>query len=147
MTQTDLLLVAQAIASGAMCGIIWFVQVVHYPLFAAISGTGSSDYARDHQRRTPLVVVPFMLVEGATAAMLAANPPVGIGRTATLVGLALIALVWLSTAVVQMPQHARLGREGHSPATVAALVRGNWPRTLLWTARALLAVWMLRAAG
>jgi len=30
---------------------------------------------------------------------------------------------------------------------VAALVRSNWPRTVLWTARALLAVWMLRAGG
>ncbi|NBW87886.1 MAG: hypothetical protein EBR23_13935, partial [Planctomycetia bacterium] len=98
MTQTDLLLAAQAIASGAMCGIIWFVQLVHYPLFAVLPGAGSSDYARENRRRTPLVVVPFMLVEGVTAAILAANPPAGIGRTATLTGLALIALVWLSTA-------------------------------------------------
>jgi hypothetical protein len=46
-----------------------------------------------------------------------------------------------------MPQHARLGRGGDAAAAVAALVRGNWLRTLLWTARALLAAWMLRTAG
>jgi hypothetical protein len=31
-------LAAQAVASGAMCGLIWFVQVVHYPLFARVAG-------------------------------------------------------------------------------------------------------------
>jgi hypothetical protein len=147
MTQTDLLLAAQAVASGAMCGIIWFVQLVHYPLFCAIPAGHSVDYARENQRRTPLVVVPFMLVEGATALFIALSPPAGIGRVATLIGVSLVALVWLSTAAVQMPQHARLGRGGDAAAAVAALVRGNWLRTLLWTARALLAAWMLRTAG
>jgi len=147
MTWVDALLVTQAIASGAMCGIIWFVQIVHYPLFGAIPGAGSTDYAREHQRRTPLLVVPLMLVEGLTAALLAAAPPAAIGRPATVAGVALIALIWLSTACVQMPQHARLGRQGHDPAAVATLVRRNWPRTLLWTGRAVLAAWMLYAAG
>jgi hypothetical protein len=59
----------------------------------------------------------------------------------------LVLLVWASTVLVQMPLHGRLGREGHVPALVAALVRSNWPRTALWTARAVLAAWMLRSAG
>lgn len=147
MTATEAVLLAQAVASGAMCGLIWFVQVVHYPLFARITGPGSADYARDHQRRTGAVVMPLMLVEGATAAWLALDPPPGVGRPATLVGVALVALVWLSTALVQMPLHGRLARDGHDSPAVARLVAGNWPRTLLWTARACLAAWMLRAGA
>ena len=34
MTPTEIILLLQAVASGAMCGIIWFVQLVHYPLFS-----------------------------------------------------------------------------------------------------------------
>lgn len=147
MTVTDLLLMAQAVASGAMCGLIWFVQVVHYPLFARVTGAGDREYAAEHQRRTAWVVIPFMLVEGAVAALLAITPPSGIPRAAAGAGLGLVMLVWASTAAVQMPLHGRLGREGHVPAAVAALVRSNWPRTVLWTARALLAVWMLRAGS
>lgn len=147
MTATDLLLVAQAVASGAMCGLIWFVQIVHYPLFARVTGAGDREYAADHQRRTACVVIPFMLIEGATAAWLAVTPPPGVPRAVAGVGLALVGLVWAITAAVQMPLHGRLGREGHLPAVVATLVRSNWPRTALWTARALLAAWMLRAAG
>ena len=146
MTAIDALLVTQAVASGMMAGIIWFVQVVHYPLFAAVTGPGAADYARANQGRTSLVVIPPMLIEAAAAAWLAAWPPAGIGRGPAVVGLVMVGLVWLSTLAVQMPLHARLAHEGHAAGVVATLVRSNWPRTLLWTARAILAAWMLAVA-
>jgi len=138
-----MLLIAQAVASGMMAGIIWFVQVVHYPLFAAVSGPDAPAYARENQQRTSLVVLPPMLVEAAAAGWLAASPPPAIGRGPALAGLVLVALLWLSTLAVQMPLHGRLATDGHMAATVTALVRSNWPRTILWTARAVLAGWML----
>ena len=92
-------------------------------------------------------MIPFMLVEGLTAAAIAWRPPPGVPRTVAIAGVALVAVLWLSTALVQMPLHARLGREGHAPAVVARLVRSNWLRTLLWSARAILAAWMLVAAA
>jgi hypothetical protein len=141
------ILVAQAVASGMMAGIIWFVQVVHYPLFTAAAPADDGGYARDNQARTARVVLPPMLVEAAAAAWLAVDPPAAVGRGPALVGLVIVGLLWASTLGVQMPLHGRLAREGHAPATVARLVHSNWPRTLLWTARALLAAWMLAAAG
>ena len=146
MTATDGILIAQALASGAMCGVIWFVQLSHYPSFDLVAGDGRS-FARANQRRTAQVVVPFMLVEAATAAILAFSPPPGVPRFAIVAGLALVVATSLSTAVVQMPLHARLARDGHDAATIAALVRSNWLRTILWSLRAALAVWMLRVAA
>jgi hypothetical protein len=147
VTVTDALLAIQAISSAAMCGLIWFVQVVHYPLFARTDTADAPGYADENQRRTAPVVIPPMLLEAATAAIIAASPPPGIGRPAALVGLAMVAALWLSTLLVQMPLHARLKQDGHTPAVVAALVQSNWVRTILWSARALLAIWMLQAAG
>jgi hypothetical protein len=144
---TDVILLAQAVASGAMGGLIWFVQVVHYPLFASIAGEGSRDHAVENQRRTGPVVIPFMAIELATALAIAAWPPAGVGRGLALFGLGLVAVAWLSTFLVQVPLHGRLAREGHVPEAVAALVRSNWIRTVAWTARAILAAWMLRAAA
>jgi len=46
-----------------------------------------------------------------------------------------------------MPLHGRLARDGHLPETVTALVRSNWLRTLLWSLRAAVAAWMLRAVA
>ncbi|MEX0671604.1 MAG: hypothetical protein WD060_14230 [Pirellulales bacterium] len=146
-TTQDLILAAQAVASGAMCGLIWFVQVVHYPLFATTPGDTSAGYAVENQRRTSWVVLPFMLVEMATAAMIAVAPPPGVGPGPAIVGGFVVMAIWASTLFVQMPLHARLARDGHRPPLVDALVRGNWFRTLAWTARAILAVWMLRVAG
>jgi hypothetical protein len=142
----EILLIAQAVASGMMAGIIWFVQVVHYPLFAAVTGPHDAEYARENQARTSLVVLPPMLVEAVAAGWIAAWPPAGIGRGPALIGLALVGLAWLSTLAVQMPLHARLARDGHAAGVVTTLVRTNWPRTVLWTARAILAAWMLAAA-
>lgn len=147
MTLTDAILAAQAISSSAMCGLIWFVQGVHYPLFARTDAGHSPDYADENQRRTAPVVLPPMLVEAATASLIALTPPPEIGRPVALVGLAMVAALWLSTLLVQMPLHARLKHDGHTPGTVAALVRTNWVRTVLWSARALLAIWMLHVAG
>jgi hypothetical protein len=142
-----LVLLAQAVASGAMCGLIWFVQVVHYPMFAAVADDRSREYARENQRRTTAVVVPFMAVELAAACLLVVWPPPAVGRGAAAFGLALVAVNWLSTLFVQVPLHERLARDGHSAGAVTALVRGNWIRTGAWTARAILAAWMLWAAA
>jgi len=147
VTFPETVLAAQALASSAMCGLIWFVQVVHYPLFAHTDTTHSPAYPDENQRRTAPVVIPPMLVEAATATLIALNPPPAIGRTMALAGLAMVAGLWLSTLLVQMPLHGRLKHAGHTPEAVAALVRTNWLRTALWSARAVLAVWMLHVAG
>ena len=141
------ILALQAIASGSMCGLIWFVQLVHYPLFRHLEGEQAQKYSLDNQRRTPWVVIPLMLMEMITALCLAAWPPVAIGRGMAIVGVGLILVIWGSTAGLQMPLHARLEREGHPPEVVTKLVASNWLRTALWTARAILAVWMMSVAG
>lgn len=142
----DVVLGAQALASAALAGLIWFVQVVHYPLFGQVAAADGRAYSDAHRRRTPLVVIPPMLVEGLTAGLLAVRPPPGIPPAAAWAGFGLVLALWWSTGAVQMPLHTRLGRDGHAPDVVAALVRSNWVRTILWSVRAVLAVWMLRAA-
>ena len=144
---TKLVFLAQLASTQYMTGVIWFVQVVHYPLFARTDTTHSPEYPDENQRRTGPVVIPPMLVEAATATLIALNPPSAIGRPVALVGLAMVAVLWLSTLLVQMPLHGRLKHAGHTAEIVAVLVRTNWLRTGLWSARAVLAIWMLHAAG
>ncbi|MFN7813782.1 MAG: hypothetical protein ACK5SI_14095 [Planctomycetia bacterium] len=140
----QIVLYAQALASGMMCGVIWFVQLVHYPLFASLPDDGGPAYCREHRRLTPRVVLPPMLVEGIAAGLLAIAPPATIGRGPTILGAVLVAAAWVSTAAVQMPLHARLGQPAREAGLVPRLVRTNWLRTGIWTARAAIALWMLR---
>ncbi len=53
-----------------MVGVIWFVQVVHYPLFSRVGDSGFAAYSGAHSRLTGFVVGPPMLVEAATAVAL-----------------------------------------------------------------------------
>lgn len=132
------LLLLQAAASCALAGLVWFVQLVHYPLFTRVGPDGFRAYEREHTRRTTWIAAPLMVAEAGTAALLLV-----LGReAATLVGALLVAALWASTFLVQVPCHRALGR-GWDEAVHRRLVRTNWLRTVLWTARAGLALAML----
>ncbi|MFO0962498.1 MAG: C25 family cysteine peptidase [Phycisphaerales bacterium] len=133
-----LLLVVHAGATWFMTGLIWFVQVVHYPLFAAVGDAGAARYAQAHQRRTTMVVGPAMLVEALAAIAIALLAPEGLVRAIAWTGAALLAAIWCSTAALQVPMHARLA-QGPDADAVRRLVRGNWLRTIAWSLRAVLA--------
>ncbi|TWU54561.1 hypothetical protein Poly51_32800 [Rubripirellula tenax] len=117
-----------------MVGLIWMVQVVHYAMFDRVGESEFIRYAADHNRLiTPIVGVP-MLIEIATACMLLAMAPDGFPRWAAWVGVAMIIAIWISTAVLQVPCHERLG-SGFDVEVYRRLVNTNWIRTILWTAR------------
>ncbi len=137
----EILLLAHLAATLVMVGIIWFVQVVHYPLFAGVGREGFATYAAQHSRWTTWVVAPPMLVEAATGLGLLVRAPAGIPRTALWLGLALLLVIWLSTALLQVPRHTTLGR-GWDAAAHRVLVAGNWLRTAAWTLRGVLVLWM-----
>lgn len=129
---------AHLIATTAMASIVWFVQVVHYPLFAKVGPDHFVEYERSNTQRTSLVVGPPMAVEGVTAILLFFVPPDGVGRAIPFIGGLLLAVVLLSTIAVQVPLHGSLS-ERFDPAVVTRLVRSNWLRTAGWTARVVLA--------
>jgi len=139
------LLIVNAAATWAMVGLIWFVQVVHYPLFEGVGESGFCQYEERHRVRTTWVVAPPMLAEAITAALLVWFRQPGVDAWMAWVGLALVAIAWLSTAVLQVPQHEAL-RRGFLASSHRKLVVTNWLRTFAWTARGVLAAVMIAAA-
>ena len=142
MAPAEVLVLVHLAATLFMVGVIWFVQVVHYPLFARVGGDGWVGYAGQHTRRTGWVVAPPMLVEAAAAGGLVIVRPVAIPSAWAWLGLLLLGLVWLSTARVQVPRHRRLG-EGFDAGVARSLVSSNWVRTAGWSARGALALAMV----
>lgn len=125
-----------------MMGLIWFVQVVHYPLFHQVAAPEFVVYERIHQRLTSLVVGPLMGAEGALAVVLFVAPPDDLGRALPLVGLGLLAMVHASTILLQVPAHDRLA-DGKTDDTIRRLVLTNWIRTIGWSARTVVAAAMI----
>jgi hypothetical protein len=136
------LLLLQAAATWFMTGVIWIIQIVHYPLFAGVGPDRYAAYQHRHMRRITAIVAPAMFVEAATALAAALWPPPGVPALATWAGLLLVVLLWLSTALLQVPAHRRL-TQGFDPAAHRRLVATNWLRTTLWTTRALLLLSLL----
>ncbi|MBL9079769.1 MAG: hypothetical protein JNL08_19865 [Planctomycetes bacterium] len=136
-----LLCVLHAVPTLFLTGLIWLVQLVHYPLFAAVGADQRVAFAREHQRRIGPLVVPPMLAEVLlTGWVWLAAPPAA--RGAAWLGAALLAVVWASTFLLQVPCHARLSRAADG-AALRRLVATNWLRTVAWTGRAAVAVWLL----
>ena len=119
-------LFSQLLACLAMTGIIWMVQIAIYPLLAQLSGAVFHEYHDRYMSRVTFVIAPLMFVEAiACAACLWFGD-----LHDFLVPTALLAVIWLSTAFIQVPQHKSL-----TPESVPALVKSNWIRTLAWTSR------------
>lgn len=70
------LTIAQLVATWVLIGIMWFSQVVHYPLYKKIK-EGFVEYERSHIRRAALLLGPIMLVEAVTAFLLVGATPGG----------------------------------------------------------------------
>ena len=138
----QIVLLLHVAATLFMVGVIWFVQIVHYPLMASIGRAEFTAYEQAHTRRTAWVVGPPMLLELATGLVLLWVRPAGVSLTLPLVGIALLAILWVSTHFIQVPCHERLSR-GFDPAVHRRLVSTNWVRTAAWSLRGFLVVWMV----
>ena len=125
-----------------MTGVIWFVQVVHYPLFSGIGTEAFAVYAARHSTLTTYVVIVPMFIELITASLLVWQRPPELTIWEVWLGLGLVGIIWLSTAYLQVPQHTALGA-GFDNAAYTALVTTNWLRTAAWTLRSALVLWWL----
>lgn len=125
-----------------MAGLIWFVQLVHYPLFKYVDRERFVEFEQQHQKRTTWIVAPVMLLELATAVVLLFDPPAQTAFHIAWFGMALLVAIWSCTALVQMRMHQALAN-GYSDRINRRLVLSNWIRTIAWSARAVLAVLLL----
>jgi hypothetical protein len=129
-----------------MTGVIWYVQLVHYPLMRQVARDRFPDFHREHSRRTGLVVIGPMVVEAATAVVLVIPGVAAVPRPLAVFGLLLVLVLWALTFGVQVPLHRRLAG-GFDEGVHRKLVAGNWIRTAAWSARSLLVIVMAAATG
>jgi hypothetical protein len=138
----SLLLTLHAAATWGMVGVIWLVQLLVYPAMREVPAERWIPWHLQNCQRISYVVGPLMLGEVFTALGLWLQ---GLSGAMFYISLALLAVNWLSTLVIQIPLHGIC--EGvHSPTAIRRLITTNWIRTLAWSARgALVGVLVLEA--
>lgn len=137
MTIADALLFSQAIVTWMLTGLIWFIQVVHYPLFKSIGAANFTPYHLQHTRLTGFIAGPLMVLEMLFALLMWWHRPLGVSVQVAGILTGLLVIIWISTFTVQVPIHNRLSKT-FDEAQVEKLVTSNWVRTLAWTVRAIL---------
>jgi hypothetical protein len=123
-----------------MCGVIWVIQMVHYPSFAYMNPT---QFTEAHQRHTSMmgvIVGPVMILELMAGLWLVSERITSF----SLLNLGIIALLWFFTFFVSVPLHNQLDA-GFNLVAIQKLVTTNWPRTILWTAKMALTSYLLVA--
>ena len=131
--------VAQVVGSVGMFGVIWVMQVVHYPLMRFVSGEQFARFETAHRVRISWVVGPLMLIEGVCVLAFLFAPPAGLAWWLPWVGAGVEAIAIGTTAFVSAPLHEQLNAN-FDEATLHRLVATNWIRTVAWTARAAVAI-------
>ena len=124
----------QLVATAAMTGIIWLVQLVHYPMFAGIDQPSFLQWHEFHSRRITYIVAPLMLAELVLSAYLSYE----LTSAAQFSVFFLALMVWASTFFLSVPLHNRLGQK-HESTLIEALIKTNWPRTIAYSLKLALA--------
>jgi hypothetical protein len=130
----NLILSGHSAVTWALIGLIWTIQLVHYPLFAYVSREKFVAYHQHHSHRITWAVAPLMLTELAAASLLLFT---NYRDPWFLASLFPLIFNWLSTWRVQIPLHNKLAL-GFDAETHRRLVRTNWWRTSAWTLRGIL---------
>lgn len=136
----SLAFIANIFCSFALFGLIWCVQLVHYPFFLRADQTNFIDHIGFHKHRISVLVIPLMTIELATSGILAFEAqqfPVW-----NMFGFIVVILIWLITFFIQVPLHNRLS-DGYDEPTIRRLVKTNWIRTILWSVKSFSSLYIL----
>ncbi|MBD2463507.1 DUF1772 domain-containing protein [Oscillatoria sp. FACHB-1407] len=127
-------------------GLIWFAQIVIYPLFGKV---GSEEYITYHQFYSSHIPLPVIIPGFASfllpLVLIFVHPEaIPLWLVVANSGCALVSL--FVTVALAIPRHNRLERNGKQEDVIQELIRYNWPRTLAITGSAVLTLMMVTLA-
>lgn len=126
-------------------GLIWTIQLVHYPSMKYIPKDRFPEYHNFHSIRISILAIPLMFAELVTSIILLYQNLNNAIQTIFIVNLILVLMIWLSTFLIQVPLHNVLSKEKNTEK-LSKLIFSNWIRTILWTARSILMILFLAFA-
>ena len=117
--------------TSMLVGLIWTIQLVHYPSFRYIEESKFVSFHSFHSTSISYLVLPLMLIELAATLFLLIQSDYSIVYVVCMI---LVILIWASTFMLSVPCHNIL-LKGKNDEVINKLVITNWPRTILWSAK------------
>ena len=142
ITSDYYLFVIHLVSTSFMVGVIWIVQLVHYPTFLFIDEQKSNDFQKFHMSRISYIVMPAMTTELFSGIYIFIYSNMAIDSNLFLLALTILIINWIITALVFVKMHNKL-LINYKIEIISLLVKWNWLRTLLWSVRLILLLRMV----
>lgn len=137
ITSDYYLFMIHLVSTSFMVGVIWIVQLVHYPTFLFIDEQKSYDFQKFHMSRISYIVMPAMTTELFSGIYIYIYSNMAIDSNLFLLALTILIINWIITALVFVKMHNKL-LINYKIEIISLLVKWNWLRTLLWSVRLIL---------
>ena len=128
------LLLIHFVSTAFMTGLIWVVQLVHYPSFYFIEDKKFINFEKFHKKRISFIVLPVMVLEVLTGVMLIYFHEETYLETNFISNLIILLIIWIVTFGFSMRMHQKLEKGADSKA-IHFLIATNWIRTIGWSLR------------
>lgn len=139
MLDFKLFMLMHLTATLFMTGVIWVIQLVHYPSFLFVEKNNFVDFEKFHSKQISMVVIPIMLIELATSFILISQSK--LPNPLLIVNLLLLVAIWITTFVFSARYHKCL-IDGYNKEYILKLIGTNWIRTIFWTLRSFLLLFL-----
>lgn len=127
-------------------GLIWFAQLVIYPLFSKVGAEEYMTYHRSYSSWIPLPVIFPGFASFFLPIALVFFHPASVPLWLTLANAACGLLSLYVTVALEIPRHHRLENSGKQENVIRELILYNWPRTFGITGSVCLSIAMLTLA-
>ena len=134
------ILAMHLLVASIMVGVIWVIQLVHYPSFRFTDKEKYVSFQIFHMRNISFIVMPVMILEFLSGLVLVLYN--NNHESLLMVSFFLLLIIWLVTALFFAQIHQKLSK-GYDETLVTKLVSLNWIRTLLWTVRSFIIAYCL----
>ena len=116
--------------NSLMIGVILITQLITYPSFLNIDKHKFVNFHNNYVRSISLVAVPTMTLELLTLVYM----NLYINNLIFMKSLLVLIVIWLVTFIIIVPIHNQLSKK-FEIEKIISLIRYNWIRTVLWTSK------------
>ena len=115
--------------------LILITQFVSYPLFLKVDKTKFTAYHKSYTFYISTIVLPAMVLE----LFLSFNQIIHSVDYFSVLNIAILSIVWLSTFFIQVPIHNKIALK-YDKKLIKKLILTNWIRTYAWTCKLLICI-------
>ena len=127
----------QIVCNSYLVSLVIMTQFITYPTFLDIDKDKFSDYHKKYVNIISFIVAPIMLIELLTLSLIAYFS----SDFLIIKSLFLLLVIWLTTFFIMIPSHNKIAKT-FNKKEINKLINYNWIRTILWSFKLLVIIFL-----